>query len=155
MRVSARGIVLHVDLLANDPITWSWGRSCRPSGAKRNADYEVWAQSTLRMFTERQGRVHKLTNFLEVPAFALFLRFSVFFFFCLCAETCIFAFSPLNSIMDASLRHAWKHMWQDGLFSSRRARFLSTCLGLRGGRGRGEEGRKDGETGQKSKEEQD
>lgn len=93
--------------------------------------------STMTMFTKRQGWVHKLTNFLEVPMFALFLRFSVLFScrHSRCAETCIFASSPLYCIMNAPLRHTWKHMWQDGLFSSRCARFLSTCRGLRMGGG--------------------
>lgn len=98
--------------------------------------------STLRMFTERQGRVHKLTNFLEVPYVCPLSAIQC----CrrnLCAETCIFASSLLHCIMNGSLSHAWKHMWQDGLFS-RCARFLSTCRGLRGGRGRREEGWWDG-----------
>ena len=136
MKVSARGIVLYVDLLANDRITWSWGRSFWGQEERWLWDMDT---NTLRVFTERQGRVYKLTNFLEVPAFALFLWFRIFWFFCgwhnLCAETCNFASSPLHCIMSASLSQAWKHMWQDGLFSSRCARFLCTCL-LRGGRGR-------------------
>lgn len=41
MGVSAWGIALHVDLLSNDRITWSLGRSLQPSGAKRNADYKI------------------------------------------------------------------------------------------------------------------
>lgn len=85
---------------------------------------------------------------LKSPRLPSFCDSVSFFFFCcwhsLCAETCIFASSPLHCIMNASLSHAWKHMWQDGLFSSRCARFLSTCRGLRGGRGHGEEGWWDG-----------
>lgn len=55
----------------------------------------------------------------------------------LCAEACIFASSPMHCIMNASLGHAWKHMWQDGLLSSRCARFQSTCRASEGGGERG------------------
>lgn len=135
MRVSARGIALHVDLLANDRITWSWGRSLRPSGAKRNADYEICTQVHWGYSKSAKVEFTSWQISLKSPRLPSFC--SVFFFVWwhhLCAEMCIFASSPLHCIMNASLSHAWKHMWQDGLFLTRCARFLSTCRGLRGGK---------------------
>lgn len=101
MKLSAWGIALHVDLLANDGITWRRGRSVRPSGAKRNADCEIWTQAHWGCLQSAKVKFTCWQISLKSPRLPSFCECLFFFLFLLkgclcrlCAETCIFASSP-------------------------------------------------------------